>query len=209
MTNTEYSTDFYDDIRAGARSSAAAVVPVVLELTSAQTVVDVGCGEGWWGREFAERGCSVLGIDGGEVQHNAQIEIVHADLEARISVGGRFDLAVCLEVAEHLSADRAAGLVADLVGLAPSVLFSAAVPGQPGTGHINCQPPSYWSDLFAMHGYGGSGALRSHFWGSDDVEWWYQQNLLIFSDHRVEGALEDGCPYLVHPTLYDYARGQR
>jgi hypothetical protein len=48
---------------------------------------------------------------------------------------GRFDLAVCLEVAEHLPPERAESFIRELCDLAPVVLFSAAIPGQGGTGH--------------------------------------------------------------------------
>jgi hypothetical protein len=52
---------------------------------------------------------------------------------------------VSLEVAEHLQPKRSASFVADLVALAPAVLFSAAIPGQPGTDHINPR----WQDEWA------------------------------------------------------------
>jgi hypothetical protein len=53
-----------------------------------------------------------------------------------------------LECAEHLPAHRAAPLVEWLTKSAPIVVFSAAIPGQGGKGHINEQPPDYWNDLF-------------------------------------------------------------
>jgi hypothetical protein len=87
---------------------------------------------------------------------------------------------VYLEVAEHLPESRARGLIADLNGLAPCVLFSAAVPGPTGTGHINAQYLPYWIELFAVRGYQGVDAIRPAIWGNPDVEWFYQQDIVIF-----------------------------
>ena len=59
-----------------------------------------------------------------------------------------FDLVMCMEVAEHLPHARAPSLVAELTSLSDAVLFSAAVPFQYGTNHVNEQWPEYWSILF-------------------------------------------------------------
>ncbi|MBM3573091.1 MAG: hypothetical protein FJX52_12175 [Alphaproteobacteria bacterium] len=84
-------------------------------------------------------------------------------------------------MAEHLPASRAAGFVADLVALAPIILFSAAIPGQTGTGHINEQWPDYWAELFGRHGYVAIDAIRPRVWRNEAVRWWYAQNLLLFA----------------------------
>jgi hypothetical protein len=49
----------------------------------------------------------------------------------------RFDLAISLEVAEHLPEGSAGALVSTLIEAAPVVVFSAAIKGQSGTNHIN------------------------------------------------------------------------
>jgi SAM-dependent methyltransferase len=195
---SEFSAAFYEMIRDGCRSSAAVVAPIVDKLVSPRSVVDVGCGEGWWGAAFVELGCSAVGLDGKYAAPSAQIPFHVVDLESTIGEFGPFDLAVCLEVAEHLSPERAPSFVADLCRLAPTVLFSAAAPGQAGIGHINCRPPSYWARLFADHSYDGTGGLRAKVWGDSRVEWWYQQNLMLFS--RLPLPLEpDGCQLVRHP----------
>jgi hypothetical protein len=66
-----------------------------------------------------------------------------------------------------------------LCELAPVVLFSAAVPGQGGHGHVNEQWPAYWVERFSSLGFHCSGALRWRFWRDERVEHWYAQNLLF------------------------------
>jgi SAM-dependent methyltransferase len=208
-----YGSDFYDIIRDGVRSSAAVVVPAILAEIPARTVVDVGCGEGWWAMEFAARGCDVTGLDGAYVQGSPLGDRFRPWDLAQPLPGdlGVFNLAICLEVGEHLPPYRAAGLVADLCRLAPTVAFSAAIPGQGGVGHLNEQPPAYWVDLFGQHGYAVSGALRWGLWDDHRVECWYAQNLLIATSTPGDFPVLFDTPlavphFLVHPTLFDARR---
>jgi SAM-dependent methyltransferase len=213
-----YSSQFYDTIRAGTRSSASVLVPIVHDIIRPARVIDVGCGEGWWAAGFAARGCTVLGVDGGYVDNTASgIPYLAADLERPLPVPnlGVFDLAICLEVAEHLAPQRAPGFVDELCQLAPVVVFSAAIPGQGGAGHINERPTGYWTSLFRGRGRVVSGALRWMVWGNNQVEFWYQQNLLVAADAARSPALAwpdlfdtpaaEPWP-VVHPTLFNARR---
>jgi SAM-dependent methyltransferase len=192
-------------------SSAAVVVPLVMGLVAPSSVVDFGCGEGIWLHRFADAGAAaVLGIDGSWARPRLQIpahEFVEADLALRFpALGRRFDLAVCLEVAEHLPASRAPALVAALVAAAPTVLFSAAIPGQDGTNHVNCQWPAYWAELFGDHGYRAVDCLRRQVWNSSEVAFYYQQNLLLYraADEPDPPGFPVGTPErMVHPATYD------
>lgn len=183
-----YPQAFYDQIEAGAASSAAVVVPVIMDLFSPTTVVDVGCGQGVWLAEFRHAGCDVQGFDGAYVDRN-RLAIpsgcfCSVDLSSQRIPAINVDLAMSLEVAEHIPASRANFLVADLCAAADVVLFSAATPGQGGVGHVNEQWPAYWVEKFERHGFKVSGALRWQFWSQvPEVENWYAQNLLVAVKH--------------------------
>lgn len=198
-----YDRRFFDSIRSGSVGSAAVVAPKVWKIFEPSSVVDVGCGEGHWGKAFEDLGAEVVGVDGSAPE--PVISMRKADLGEGIPDDlGSFDLAVCLEVAEHLPERAAAGLITGLCRLAPVVLFSAAVPGQGGTGHLNERWPSYWAEHFASNGYSGSGALRWKIWRDKRVKPWYRQNLLVFSNQPMPLAY-DGCPAVVHPEMWtDY-----
>jgi SAM-dependent methyltransferase len=177
---TAYSNRFYDKIRTGCQTSAQAVAPLIHNHVRPSRVVDVGCGEGWWGQAFADLGATVVGLESGEIRSAApDVSIIGHDLTEPFPDLGHFDLAVCLEVAEHLPGHKAGHLIGELCSLAPVVLFSAAVPGQGGTGHINCQWPAYWHDLFAAQGWGVDWSMRFRVWDDDRVEPWYRQNLAL------------------------------
>jgi SAM-dependent methyltransferase len=214
-----YSEQFYDIIRDGATRSANIVGPLVLEqLNYPRRIADIGCGQGIWSHWFAENGCQVVGVDGDYVRFIDPFEnlrFVSHDLREPIPDLGKQDLVVSLEVAEHLPADRADSFVAELCSLAPLVLFSAAIPGQGGAGHLNEQWPEYWVSRFRDQGFEVSGALRWRIWGDDRVENWYRQNLLVAvqrSQVCVYPELFDtpvAYPWpVVHPVLYDARRPQ-
>lgn len=194
-----YSPAFYRMIRDGSKRSAAVIVPEVVARFKPASVVDVGCGEGHFAAGFADAGCEVLGIDGGEMR-DAAVPVRSVDLAEALPDLGWFDLAICLEVAEHLPPERAAGFVADLCELAPIIVFSAAVPGQGGTGHLNEATASYWVELFAEHGFEGSDELRWALWGDERICWWYRQNLLVFD--RDHGHDFRAHPDVLHPEMW-------
>ena len=128
----------------------------------------------------------MIGVDGEWVEASKLMipasRFVAHDLRLPLWLDRRFDLALCLEVAEHLPESAAGTLVGSLVKLADAVLFSAAVPGQGGVAHINEQWPAYWIRLFEEHGFRPADVIRSRVWENAEVEWWYAQNALLYID---------------------------
>ena len=192
-------------------------VPLLIEFFAPRSVVDVGCGTGLWAASFLERGVSdVMAIDGAwvpETERDVPAAVFREhDLTQPLQLDKTFDLALCLEAAEHLPLSAALRLVESLTRLAPVVVFSAAIPFQGGDGHINEQWPSFWSKQFATYGYTCLTGLRHRLWTNDAVEVWYRQNMLCFVapsqlDRCVAalGAGGDGDATLldvVHPDLY-------
>lgn len=171
-----YDAAFYASEGRVARTSARIVLPRILEEHPAETLIDIGCGTGEWALAAHEYGLHSLAVDHG-VPVDQIVAPVYLDYD--LSDGhpcGGFDLAVCVEVAEHLSESSAVPLVAGLAR-ADAVLFSAATPGQPGVGHINCQLHDYWHDLFATHDLSPTfvGA-----WFTDPVADFYRRNLYLY-----------------------------
>jgi len=173
----------------GSLRSARVVVPLLRGLLHPSSVIDVGCGGGSWLLAFRENGVlELLGVDGRWIDKKVfRLEpelLQYQDLTKSFDVGRRFDLANCLEVAEHLPAEAAPVLVENLVRLAPVVSFSAAIPGQYGLHHVNCQWPEYWTTLFSRHSYRPVSMLGWQIWDNKEVAWWYRQNLMLFASER-------------------------
>lgn len=214
---TPYSRAFYRALGETSEKSARRILPLLFDLVSVASVVDIGCGEGGWLAAFRDAGVNdVLGLDGSGVDDAAlKIPLVsfqRVRLDQPLGIARRFDLAVCIEVAEHLPTERAAPLVGELTSLAPLVLFSAAVPGQGGTEHVNEQWPGYWARLFAERGYRAIDIFRTRLWDDPAVAFWYKQNLLLYADAAMLAAnpgLADAAAAtpkepipLIHPELY-------
>jgi hypothetical protein len=236
-----FSEEVYAQIRKGCQDSAAAVVPAVIDLVAPKTVVDVGGGEGWWGQEFRRHECQVVVLDSSVPEMDpvevdvgmmvpGEIQYRHLDLAdprgqmIPFPPSGRYDLAVCLEVAEHLPEERAEGLVHALCDLAPVVLWSAAIPGQGGRGHINEQWPEYWAGHFWNNNMLATSAIREAFWDDYRVEPWYRQNMLFYAppdwyEDRPEFTTPFGEKFplvytnhpasLVHPEIYGWRVAER
>jgi len=208
-----YTHEFFETVGPPAERAAKVMAPMILEAFPARSIVDVGCGNGAWLAAFAELGVKdYLGIDGDYVQMSdlkiAPEKFMAWDLTKPAKLDRMFDLATSLEVAEHLPPESAAGFVESLCGLASTVIFSGAIPGQRGGNHLNEQWPPYWIELFARNGYGVSDPFRKRVWGNKNVAFWYAQNLLVFK--RGESARNpadlEGFS-IVHPELYKVARG--
>lgn len=208
-----YSTRYYEGLKEDSAGSAREVVPLVLRLFPAKTVVDVGCGSGTWAKAYLDAGCDVTGIDGDVVQQNQLLipadRFLRRNLMQPLKLDRKFDLVNCLEVAEHLDESRADTFVADLCALGDAVVFSAAIPGQGGTHHVNEQFQSYWITRFRRNGFTPVDCLRHQIWGNDKVAWWYVQNMFAFvRDARLadfpaaRAALLPWPADLVHPRAY-------
>lgn len=212
---TGFTPEIRAAIRAGAQTSAAALAPLLSRelggVDARPSLIDVGCGEGWFTAEFARLGWHVLGVDHPSTDHPglSDLQFVAHDLEQPLHPGP-WDVALSLEVAEHLTPGRAPSFIHDLCQAAPVVVFSAAIPGQGGTGHVNEQWPGYWSDLFDAEGFVCSGYLRRLVWDNGQIENWYRQNLLIARKAGGTWSTDfwsDSPPRaLVHPVLWDHYR---
>jgi SAM-dependent methyltransferase len=187
-----YAEDMYE--RALALDSARIVVPMVAELTHPSSVLDVGCGRGAWLNEFRALGIEkIVGLDGDYLKPSTLLFPTDCfrptDLSREFEIpAGRFDLAICVEVAEHLPARNSRHLVRQLTSAAPQVLFSAAPPGQGGGGHINCQPLSYWRKIFEEFGFRMLDPFRPKLRDNRQVEWWYRQNMVLFVSPEATAA---------------------
>jgi SAM-dependent methyltransferase len=190
-----YDAEYFTSIRDYSLESARAVAPLLTELVTPSSVLDVGCGGGAWLAAFHELGVTdLLGIDG-YAPASADLlvsrhYVAERNLREPFDLGRRFDLALCLEVAEHLPAESAGRLVESITAHTDVVAFSAALPGQGGQGHINEQWMEYWLALFEAYGFRGYDVLRPRLWGRPGIASFYQQNLVLFASAAAAKPIE-------------------
>ncbi len=197
------------------RVSARKLFRILFQYTSPASILDVGCGFGAFLAEARELGVSdVWGVEGPWIDREQMLiepeRTTILDLEQAFSLGRRFDLLICTEVAEHVSEASADTLIRSLVAHSDLVLFSAAIPLQGGHYHVNEQFPDYWAAHFAVYGFRPLDVFRPRVWKDPEVLWWLRQNTLLFAGSRAlrsngklaAAANADAILSIVHPTVY-------
>jgi SAM-dependent methyltransferase len=212
-----YNQLFYAVQRERSGRSAQEVVSLVNTLLQPKSVVDVGCGIGAWLGVWREQGVTdVLGIDGDWVDRKMlqipEEQFVAHDLSQPYDVGRSYDLAMSLEVGEHLDSSDIDAFVDLLTSLAPVVLFSAAIPNQGGQHHVNERWQGDWAKDFERRGFVAVDCVRPHIWENQNVQVWYRQNIVVYvkQDALAENPAlrelvdtwKDRPISLVHPDLY-------
>lgn len=222
VTPHNYDAHFFATLDLGSGASAARIAPWVVRVVRPTSVLDIGCGDGAWLNAFRSEGVAdIFGVDGDYVDRSRLLiqpqSFIPVNLTQPFDLRRKFDLVVCLEVAEHLSPEAAATILESIVRHADVVLFSAAIPRQVGTSHLNEQWPSYWIERFATYEYQVVDIVRPQFWEDKMVSAWYRQNAMLFINKQGGYAQEllrtlskaksfDGRS-LVHPELWKATLG--
>lgn len=195
-------------------NSPTIIVPYLVDTFKPASVIDVGCGIGTFLHVFKEQGVKdVLGIDGKWVNKEqlyiSNEEFLEANLEEPIKINRTCDLAICLEVAEHLEVAAADVIIDSLTSLSKTIVFSAATWKQGGQNHLNEQPFSYWKEKFEKRGFTLIDFFRPVFWNDERIQWWYKQNMFLavhgsidakqFENRRQHFSENN---LVIHPGLY-------
>lgn len=214
-----YDSEFFQRLNNTSTSSADIVLEVFAKYYKGEihSAVDIGCGTGAWlsaCRKRFDKNMHVKGYDGEYVSKEQLVinesEFTACDLSNNIEIEGRYDIAISLEVAEHIEEKALGGgegFVKRLVNASDLVLFSAAVPYQGGTDHVNEQYLSYWVDLFRKYNYELYDVIRPDIWNNELVSVWYRQNAVVFvkSGSDSEGNLRNNPNHIIdviHPEIY-------
>ncbi len=211
-----YNGKFYETRHQDTLPSAEIILSIIQEvIPNVRSAVDLGCGVGTWLSVLRARGVNdICGVDGLWV-NRAYLKIpqdcfVQHDLTKSLYLRRTFDLALCLEVAEHLPHECARELVLSLTRLSNFVLFSAAFPYSGGIGHVNEQWGHYWIQLFRERHYTPLDCIRRYTWDNPRVKGWYSSNALLFVQDgqlpnlSIAARLRDFTPPEVY--LYPFAR---
>jgi SAM-dependent methyltransferase len=179
-----------------------------------KSIIDVGCGVGQWLRVFRDMGCeNVLGIDGEHVEkeklmidYGTQFKPYDLRKIGNLNMEKKFDIALNLEVAEHLPESSADDLIQFLTNVSDTIVFSAAIVGQTGENHVNEQNPDYWESKFKERGFVMLDAFREKFWNDAKVNWWYRQNMYLVVNEKTRGRYphKEFKNFYVHPELFAY-----
>jgi len=185
-----YTAEYFDELDRPSYLSALFFAEKIMPLFRPTSVLDFGCGNGSWLRAFQEKGVEILrGLDGpwnnGEMLLSAGIEFTQIDFT---EIGAsttkaqqvKADLAICVEVAEHIDEKYSDSLLSFLTAASDVIIFSAAFSNQGGEHHVNENYHSYWAGKFAKLNYEVFDLFRPEFWNNQVIGFWYRQNCFLY-----------------------------
>jgi SAM-dependent methyltransferase len=189
-----YDDRFFDTVDYTAAKTANGILSRLSGQVPIRSVLDIGCGRGAWLAWWLAHGVTdVLGVDGAYVDvdklHVPKSSFLSFDLIQPLSLGREFDLVQSIEVAEHLPAAAADQFINNLVQHGKLIMFSAAIPGQGGSQHINEQPMEHWRSKFAARGYEVFDFLRPIVKDDRNLAFWYRHNILLYAHRSVIPSL--------------------
>ncbi len=157
---------------------------VALELSrffKHNTIVDFGAGIGRYTEYLQNKGLSCQAFDGTrkiELLTNGLVK--HLDLSKKVSLPEIFDWILCLEVGEHIPAKYQANFVENLHNHnRKGIVISWALPGQDGTGHVNCKTNGQVTRIFTELGYGRNRPMETILRSKAEKAWWLKESLFV------------------------------
>ena len=211
-----YNEEFWGNDRGDYNyKSAKIILPIIFKYYKPNSVIDIGCGIGSWLKAVNEIGVNkFIGIDGNEIEEKfllvSRKYIKIDNLETHENINNeKYDLAMSIEVAEHLHNSCSVNFIETLTSYSDVILFSAAIPYQAGEHHINCNPPQFWVDIFKKYGY------DCYDFRNDLMNMWekinpcYSQNILLFAKEKYRNTfskfnLTEKPIFYYHPAYVDH-----
>lgn len=190
--------------------SAEIILPLVYQIKPFNSVLDIGCGNGSWLTIAKKTGANeIFGLDGSGSENMLiePSEFKLIDLSKDFTLDKKFDLTICLEVAEHLPLASAKQFIDNVSKTSNIILFSAAIPEQGGDMHLNENVPQFWNDLFKQNDFHPVDNIRHQIWNNEKIKWWYRQNTILYAHKSEVEILKNNLStvnYYIHPELYNY-----
>ncbi len=150
-----YGRDFFSEWGSGNAAYVATaryIAGALLEEFRPRRLIDLGSGCGVYSFFFREAGAEVVSVDAVQAppEHSFPGKVEIRDLSRPVeNVWGKFDMTLCLEVAEHIPERDSGIFLANVAQFSDLLIFSAAPPYQGGTHHVNERPKRYWRQRLA------------------------------------------------------------
>lgn len=154
----------------------------ILEILQPRSVIDVGCAIGDFVKWFYDKGLDAWGIEGSTAARKYSMipeRMFYLDMRKPHPMSLPFDLAISIEVAEHIEPEYAKIYAKNLIGLSKRLLLTIAGPGEKGHSHVNLQPQIYWDNLFASLDYQRN----------TDIEYQLKEPLYVHKNNRWVNAI--------------------
>lgn len=156
-----YNDDFFAWHYKHARIYSLVTMKWYIQQYKPKSVIDFGCGIASY-LEQAHQG-GITNLRGLDIAANKAAKYIPEHIKPFVECADctfpiktkKYDCVISFETAEHIEPSRTDVFVRNIVNAVSEkglILFTAAPPGQDGTGHINCHKKQYWKDQFANTG---------------------------------------------------------
>lgn len=184
-----YSQQFYDRNFGYASALSERLTPFLCGILKVNSIIDFGCGEAKLLSDLSAGFLTddILGLNYDKPKSLCipPEKFMQCDFTKELNLGRKFDLAISLEVAEHLDSQYACHFIDMLTSHSKGiVLFSAATPGQGGVHHVNEQPHEYWHEKFHSKGYFCFDIVRPYLQFFKLIPSWYRNNIFIYGTEK-------------------------
>ncbi|MFI5345078.1 MAG: class I SAM-dependent methyltransferase [Elusimicrobiota bacterium] len=186
--------------------SARAITDALHGLYQPKRLIDLGAGCGVYSHYFAAKGTEVVTVDGvvPDQEHSYPLTFQVRDLTAPFdNPWGRFDLALCLEVAEHIPEELSGAFLDNIIRFSDRLILSAAQPGQEGHHHVNTQPKRYWVARLAEKGFAynrrETGRVQTALAEAKDIYRWMADPISVYDQVKTPARPGDRLPFAVAP----------
>jgi len=152
----------------------------------ANTVFDIGCGDGWYTHFLNEHGILTVGFDGNpDTSSFAGNGCYHLDFSVPLSPVFPANWVLSLEVGEHIPAEFEGTFIDNIARYcSKGVVISWSIPEYGGEGHVNPQSNEYICEKFTKKGFildeSATETLRNSAAEYPTPCYWFRKTLMVF-----------------------------
>lgn len=187
----QYSNRYYRRHFVQYRAWENAIGENIVKTLSPSSIIDLGCGVGSYLEGVLKAGCNdMLGIEISFEKAKAYFVdeiksyIQYGDITTNLNLNRTFDCVMSFEVAEHIEPESTYAFINNLTQLSDKyIIFTAAPPGQKGTGHINTRNMDFWIKEISSNRFSYQEDMVKVFaslWKEYGTEWYILRNLMVF-----------------------------
>lgn len=150
-----------------------------LKSQNAKSIVDCGCGAGYYVNDFIAEGLNVKGYDGNPntKKFNSHCDIL--DLSKPYDKE-KYDWVLSLEVGEHIPKKCETIFIENLVNFCENgLIISWAIKGQGGSGHFNEQNNEYIKERICSYGFTNDIETEDMLRNDCSLRW-FRKSIMVF-----------------------------
>jgi len=153
MLNESEAKEWLEGLSAFDKDNTVILFCIFAAFGIPKSYLDVGSGTGVMVNTAEKLGVTTVnGLD--QLPRPNHPKLLQVDLRQFQPLPIQYDLVTSIETAEHIEPEYADALVSTIaMASAKRIVFTAAMPGQIGHGHVNCQPMYYWREKFHNLGF--------------------------------------------------------